>query len=326
LIKLKEVDFNTLIIGEHTGYGNAARLLMGALEDRGVMVRSGSSVMLNFCMPPKYKYAGYSIGYTPWESTEVPKNWVKGLKQVDQLWTTSSWVKSIFRRYRDDNIVVVPHGVEQCWSPNSHKRASDRPFTFLHVGEPAVRKGGDLVLEAWYKAFRGRKDVHLIYKCIKYPSCRIKNDRGSIVASPESMENVSSITRVLSQPELHQLYNSVDCMVYPTRGEGFGLIPFEAMASGLPTILPSQGGTSDFAGYSELTLDHSMWIASTAERIHPGLWLDHDVDEIIEKMHKAIDQYDTISANAFSAAKDIHTHFGWDMIGERLENLLIDLL
>lgn len=290
--------------------------------DRGVEICPDSDVTLNFCMPPDYHVSKTTIGYTPWESTEVPRKWEMGLRFVDELWTTSSWVAEVFHQFRNDNIQVIPHGIEDCWKPLQHKR-EDRPFTFLHVGEPAERKGGDMVLEAWYRAFKNRKDVKLIFKCIKYPTCRVKDRSGSIVLSPGMGDNIEVYGQVFTQQELWNLYSSVDCLVYPTRGEGFGLIPFEAMASGLPTILPSQGGTRDFSWLSELTLNHSMWVHSTEELIHPGLWMDHDVDELIHLMESAIDKHESFSEHAYQASHYIHDVYSWDSIGEKVEKRLL---
>lgn len=35
-------------------------------------------------------------------------------------------------------------------------------------------------------------------------------------------------------------------MVYPSRGEGFGITPLEAMATGLPAIVPNAHGISEY--------------------------------------------------------------------------------
>jgi glycosyltransferase involved in cell wall biosynthesis len=317
-----KISYKTVTIGGHTGYGNASRLLLKALEDRSVSVQADSAVKLNFCMPPEYEFGDVTIGYTPWESTEVPKTWVAGLKAVDELWTPSSWVADVFEHYRSERAVVIPHGIEPCWEPVLHKR-EDRPFTFLHVGEPAERKGGDIVLRAWHDAFRGRKDMRLIYKCIKYPIARVKDKSGSIIASPASYDNITVLGNIMTQREMWELYRSVDCLVYPTRGEGFGLIPFEAMASGLPTILPADGGTRDFAWLSHLQIQKSMWVASTEEKIHPGLWMDHDLDELVDLMCFAKSNYEELSVDGYRASEYIHNVYSWDVIGERVERRLL---
>jgi glycosyltransferase involved in cell wall biosynthesis len=310
-----DFDFNTLVIGRNTGYGNASRQLVRALGERGSYNVPCSPIALNFSMPTDYKYSDYTIGYTPWESTEVPYNWMTGLLEVDDLWSTSAWTAKQLARIADREVFVLPHGIEPCWKPVLHE-VSNKPFTFIHVGDPAIRKGGDIVLQAWYKHFRFRTDLRLIYKCIKYPLARVKDKTGSIIVAPGSIDNVVVITKSLSQNEMWNLYRDSDCLVYPTRGEGFGLIPFEAMASGLPTILPVQGGTGQFAGLSDLQITRSIWVNSNNDDIHPGLWMDHDLDEVVFLMEKAMDdRYDHYGA-AYESAFDLHSTYSWEQIAD----------
>ncbi len=42
------------------------------------------------------------------------------------------------------------------------------------------------------------------------------------------------------------LYRAVDVYVHPARAEGYGMTIVEAMAAGLPVIVPSKGGQADF--------------------------------------------------------------------------------
>lgn len=310
------ISFHTVSIGGHTGYGNGSRLLIKSLKKQGIEISPESNLMLNFCMPPAYEAADITIGYTPWESTEVPRNWVFGLRGVDELWTCCSWNVAVYEKYRKDSIFVLPLGIEDCWTPKKHERWEQEPFTFLHVGEPAERKGGDMLLQAWWKHFRNRKDCRLIYKCIKYPACRIKDGNGSIIGSPESIDNVVVMSAVMTQEQLLSLYNSVDAMVYPTRGEGFGLIPLEAMATGLPTILPKDGGTSDFAEWTPYLLENSKWVQSTEKVIHPGKWLDHDIDELIALMEQVMLDYEAAAEWAYDSTVGIHETYSWDKVGE----------
>lgn len=305
--------FKTIVIGEHTGYGNASRLLKEALSVQGVTFDYDADVALNFCMPSDYEFGSYTIGYTPWESTEVPGNWKRNMKAVSDLWTTSSWTAEIFREITGRKSFILPHGIEPCWTPYHHQQPH-LPFTFLHVGEPAVRKGGDIVLEAWHRRFSRDKGVKLIYKCTGWPMARIKDRKGSIVASPGKYPNIEIINSIYTQPELSELYSKVDCLVYPTRGEGFGLIPLEAMASGLPTILPNGGGTKDFARYG-LPLNNYIWEHSHQNE-HPGLWLNHDVDEVIAQMEYVKDNYATVAEDSYTDAFLIHAEYEWESIAK----------
>lgn len=321
-----KIDFNTLVIAGHSGYGNASRLLNQYLGDIGVEFDDNADIKFNFCMPPKYRYGDVSIGYTPWESTEVPDTWMSGLRKVDALWSPTSWSLDVLsgKSGNKKNNAVIPHGIEPCWRPM--ERTKNGPFTFIHVGSPATRKGDNFVLEAWHRRFANRRDVQLIFKGTDYPRGRIYDDEGSIVASSVSMNNVRVERRVFSRAEMMDLYSQAHCMVYPSRGEGFGLIPFEAMATGMPTILPGDGGTKDFAHLSSLVLKNHKWVKSSADKEHPGLWMEHDVDELIDLMEIAIDDYDNISHKSLMAAEQIHTLYSWNLVAEAIKGKILDLL
>ena len=310
---------NSIDISPHTGYGRAASELTKALERADIDIHEGSPTVLNFCMPKDYIYRDYTVGYTPWESTNIPVNWRQGLMRVDDLWSTSTWSSQILHAHTGRTVSTVHHGLDSVWLTHKHQKENSRPFTFLHVGEPAVRKGGDTVLEAWYKYFR-HTNCRLIYKTTGIPMARVKDRGGSIVYSPPMLPEGSIINQVYSDLEMWRLYCEVDCMVYPTRGEGFGFIPLEAIASGLPTILPASGGTGDFSSLG-IPLIHSMWTNSNQEE-HPGMWLDHDIDEVISEMNNVVRNYDQYAEWAYENGKIAKQVFDWDSVAKKIITML----
>lgn len=315
---------NRIDLSDHTGYGRATNALVAALERRDIHIDASAPTVINFCMPKHYVYRDYTIGYTPWESTDIPKGWREPMMKVDELWSTSSWSSETLGRITNRDVWTLHHGLDDVWKPTHHRFGyEERPFTFLHVGEPAIRKGGDLVLDAWYRAFRDT-EMRLIFKSTGIPQCRVKDRSGSIVFSPPMLKNGSVINKVYSDLEMWRLYCEVDCMVYPTRGEGFGFIPLEAMASGLPTILPSDGGTGDFSNYG-VGLHKYMWVDS-GELEHPGMWLDHSVKEIIDRMRYVRRMYDQNAERAYVNAIKLREEFNWDTIAEKLIDRLQDVL
>jgi glycosyltransferase involved in cell wall biosynthesis len=316
-----KLAINRIDISDHTGYGRATNSLTRALEKAGVDIVPSAPTVLNFCMPKHYVYGDYTIGYTPWESTKVPEDWIFGLHAVDELWSPSTWSSEILSSISQREVFTLPHGIDDVWMPVHHRYGyEDRPFTYLHVGEPAVRKGGDLVLAAWYE---GLKDTHyfrLIYKCTGIPQARVKDRSGSIIFSPPMLENGTVINKLYSDLEMWRLYAEVDCLVYPTRGEGFGFIPLEAMASGLPTILPAGGGTDDFADYG-IPLNEYEWKPS-GEIEHPGDWMDHSVSEILDRMRSVRLRYTEQAERAYVNAIRLKEMYSWDKVAQLLINRL----
>jgi glycosyltransferase involved in cell wall biosynthesis len=78
--------------------------------------------------------------------------------------------------------------------------------------------------------------------------------------------------------ELRALYQDAACLLFPSRYEGFGLPPVEAMACGCPVIASRSGAVEEVCGDSALYFDteapHS--ICRAVERLleEPGLAAD----------------------------------------------------
>ncbi len=62
----------------------------------------------------------------------------------------------------------------------------------------------------------------------------------------------------VSDPELRALYEAAACLVFPSRYEGFGLPPVEAMAAGCPVLAAPSGAVPEVCG------DAALWF-ETAE-------------------------------------------------------------
>jgi alpha-1,3-rhamnosyl/mannosyltransferase len=52
----------------------------------------------------------------------------------------------------------------------------------------------------------------------------------------------------VEREELAALYRGAECLVFPSRYEGFGLPVLEAMASGTPVVAAATGAVSEIAG------------------------------------------------------------------------------
>ena len=70
----------------------------------------------------------------------------------------------------------------------------------------------------------------------------------------------------LTSPDLAELYNSVDLLLFPSHYEGFGWPPVEAMASGTPVVCSSAGSLREIVGDAALTADADD-IAGLAEHV-----------------------------------------------------------
>lgn len=80
-------------VGVDCGYGYAAVELIKAWQRQGVPVWTADKdapVCFNFGQPHFYERVEgkLNIGYTPWESTGVPRAWIPKFNLMDEVWTT----------------------------------------------------------------------------------------------------------------------------------------------------------------------------------------------------------------------------------------------
>lgn len=323
---LAALSWFTPSVGDKMGYGVAAINTIQALMNRQIYVGYNSAkakVHVSFVQPEWYNGLSnqYKIGYTPWESTEVPGAWLHYMQEQDEIWTTSQFCVDVFKNAGvHENIRLVPHGIDpEVWQIVDRTLANQ--FIFLHIGGPAERKGGQRVADAFLDLFGDRDDVYLVMKSNGPSEARWREGEhyyGNINNHPR----ITVYPNELSTSELVHLYNQAHCLVYPTNGEGFGFIPFQSIATGMPTITTNLTGTADFAEMS-MPLKAS-W--RSGEGLHLGDWAEPDLEDLRAQMLSAVDNWEDHKKKAMHSAKVIHSTQTWDHIALRIIDILGDRL
>jgi alpha-1,3-rhamnosyl/mannosyltransferase len=147
-------------------------------------------------------------------------------------------------------IEIVPNGVGDAFGPHAGNVALLPPGVepheyVLYVGTIEPRKGiGDLV-EAW-EGLAPR------------PTLVLCGDRGWGLGplrrriEEHSRGGAIVVTGYVEKPALASLYRFAKLFVYPSREEGFGIPPLEAMASGAPVLATRAGAIEEIAGDAAL--------------------------------------------------------------------------
>jgi len=310
------------------GYTEVSLQIFNALlkKDQKVLWNStGTKAHVNYCIPLYYQFPSAKvIGYTPWEFTVIPPAWIDNLNKCDQIWTTSSWCADAYKACNlDPQIRVVPHGISDEWA--IEEREIGDKFYFLHVGGDLPRKNVRMVIKAFLELYEGDKDYHLILKATDAIS-NLKLD-----PSFDEVKNhpqITIITQFLSEDDLISLYHHSHCMLYPTQGEGFGLIPFQAIATGMPTICTNLTGCTEYADLS-MPLRAEFGQASALDIDEQGLPYDEEIllavpdyNHLLELMKETTDNYLSVKGKAMRGARYLHQFQSWDFVTDRILDFL----
>lgn len=198
---------------------------------------------------------GHWVMIQPWEYGRIPARWVQPIRDgVDEMWVPSAYAKQCYvdSGVDADRVQVIPNGVHtDIFHPGAEPLVLDteKTFKFLYVGGAIYRKGIDVLLEVYRRAFSRKDDVCLVIKTMGDATFYKKQSAAQTIreiqADPDAPEIVH-IDSDLSDADMAGLYVACDCLVHPYRGEGFGLPVAEALACGLPVIVTKGGACDDF--------------------------------------------------------------------------------
>lgn len=315
---LKE-EFKDLV-----GYSHASHQIMKTLIGMGFDVKikdplAKLSISMGFPLDYSFYPNQYKIGYTAWESTELKDGWEEKMMACDEIWATSTWTANVFKeKLNREDIHVYLHGIDSDWAPK--KRKVSGPFRFLHIGEPQFRKNGQLVVDAFTELFGNDENYQLILKCNNINSTRIFHEDGSIAGSPDSKyNNVRIITEPLSHVNMIDLYRKCNALIYPTCGEGFGFIPLQALATGMPVA-----STTDWAEYKKfITVPIESTIGqSEFPMLHPGLVYNVGLESVKKSMIDIVDNYDNYCEQTFKNSFNVHKEYDWVKVTQPTEKRL----
>lgn len=302
------------------GFGNAVRFISQELNKQDLTFvqgtrQKGREVNLAFCYPDEFNFLDnqYKIAYMPWESTDVWDNWREPLRNCDEVWTTSEWSKNNLENALGVPVFVYNHGIPPFCKPK--KRKLNDVIRFLHIGEPAVRKNGQDVVDSFVKLFGNNPKYQLVMKSSGPNTTRIRNAKGESLGSPAAnCSNIISIEDVFSEDMLLQLYQKCDIFVYPSYGEGFGFNAAYAIAMGMPTVC-----VEEWAPYKEFITApvRSTYVDSPWPKWHPGQMTEPDIDQMEQYMIDVSENYEKYAKQAFSNAIGIHEKFNWTKVSER---------
>lgn len=259
-----------------------------------------------------------------WEESGFPAAWVDDFNQYLQGMTCLS---SHVQKVMIDNGVNIPMAVSGCGVDHWERVVADptyrvnaKSFRFLHVSSCFPRKGADVLLSAYGKAFSKADDVTLIIKTFANPHNQIKEWLALAKQANPQFPDVQIIEGDLTDAQLKALYQHCQALVAPSYAEGFGLPLAEAMLSNLAVITTGWGGQLDFCNPQTAHLiDFNFELADTHFQLFDSVWAKPKVDHLALLMNQVYkESLEERLERAAVARKLLLEQFTWKAVAQRL--------
>ena len=272
---------------------------------------------------------GELIAYSFFELDKMNAIKRHNLSQCDKVAVTSEWAKQIVEtEVNGANVYVAPLGVDTSTFYPQEQTADNNKFVVFNCGKWELRKGHDIILECFQKAFPDNQDVELWMACHNPIAPEEYNTKWSSFYQQDF--RVRLLPSVGTHQELASLMNIVSCGFFPSRAEGWNLELLELMACGKPVI------TTDYSSHTQFCTENNS-IKIKPKELEPALdgfyfkeegyqWasLDSIKDDFIYALRQLYKQWQTdrelFNRDGVRTAKD----FSWDNTAKRLEEAIND--
>ncbi len=245
----------------------------------------------------------HRVLFSMWETDSLPGNFRRWIEHFVQVVVPCQHNVELFSQFHND-VSYCPLGVDHSfWKPMDVERAD--VFRFHGGGSLWRRKGLDVLVNAFNALKLPNAELHI--KAAPHAKDVPVNRLGDKV-----FLNRDWMTR-----EQHrEWFNKADCFVAVSRGEGFGLMPLQAIASGVPTIVSDSTGQSQFA---HLAFGVVPCRKSTAETL--GQWDEPNQKVLEELMMEAYSNRQTIRDTAVARVPESKV-FSWSNATKKLLSLI----
>jgi glycosyltransferase involved in cell wall biosynthesis len=164
-------------------------------------------------------------------------------------------------------INIVPLGIDNTifdykLSDKNTKQSND-PYVFIMIGKWEVRKGYDLLLDLFNKAFSTEDNVELWLMGSSDPTCFSQQEMDqwhSFYSSGPLASKIRIIPRVKAQKDVADLISKADCGLFVSRAEGWNLELLEVMAMNKPVI------TTNYSAHTEFCDKNNSFLIDITEK------------------------------------------------------------
>jgi glycosyltransferase involved in cell wall biosynthesis len=314
----KSMQYNLKSGGNVYGYETASSIALKSLISAGVEITEDAKVCLQYTPPHWFLPVQGKINviFSMWEAEDIPPALLELFDRADAIIVPSKNSKEALKRGGILKPIHICH--QACdtdfYTFKEHGLAGlGDVVRFLWVGAPNIRKGYDLAIQAFYDAFHNTGA-----KVEFYIKSTLEGKEGTITPMPQFDAVVD--TRNMSKEQLRELYWSSQVFLYPSRGEGAGLPPMEAMATGLAVIGPRYSGMKDYM-YPEFSYPVKWKMVECDYGVKTRV-CEVDMDDLVTSLWKVYNNIPQVLAKGRKASEYIHRVFSPRIMGVALAQTL----
>jgi len=276
--------------------------------------------------------------------THLPDSWVDNLNlpEIKEIWTISDFCADMIKQSGVKKPVKTIYlGLDKrFFKTNVNMFPKDNSFKFLNVSAPHCvgtrdRKGLDLLIRAFKEEFGDDPNFTLILKINSIYADNIYRKLGKNFSMDNYLKqfvpkgtkpgNIAVINQYMKIDNLNYLYNSVNCGVFPSRGEGFNLPAAEMIKIGLPVITTGWSAPIEFSDPNlQIKVPQLKNIDYPFEPYQNQKMAEPDLEHIKKLMRTVYDNYDKEKKKAERWSSNV-ARFDWDKIGEKIDILINNL-
>jgi glycosyltransferase involved in cell wall biosynthesis/Flp pilus assembly protein TadD len=321
-----------------------------------VLTQNVSSPFINLIHFPAYAFtrlpgAAYHIGRVMFETDGLPAEWVAKCNQMDEIWVPTDFNMQTFRNAGvTTKLFKVPGGIDtERFRPGYDPLPipGARGIVFLSIFEWSYRKGWDVLLRAWAKAFSHTDDVSLVLRTHPINATDITDVKQEIERritrflqeelglSRNDVAPIIVLGEQVPEGDLPRLFAAANAYVAPSRGEGWGRPHMQAMACGLPVIATRWGGNLEFMNDENSLLIDIEGLVEIDERAEIPFyrgqrWAEPCVDHLVTLLRWVVERPEEMTKIGQRAREDMVQHWQWEKIitiaVERLHTLAAELI
>ena len=275
--------------------GADALLLYGshghpALADETLGMPSGVALDATFAQLARSK-EGWFEGLSVRDARRCIEEQRRVFERCDLLWPRTQWCAASLQEdygVPPERIVVTSAGSNLDVPPAPRVEHDGR--TILFVGRDWERKNGPLVLAAFQRARRKRRDLRLLVAGPK--------ELPEGLASP----GVDHLGAVGSEARLRGLYERCSLFVMPSRFEPYGIALVEAQSAGVPVVALDRGAAREIVAHGST-----------------GTLLQHeDPEELAATMLDWLADPARLKAAGEAAVAHVRKRCTWDLAAARI--------